>query len=57
MVCLETACAKFAETIVEAIGREPERPAGYATSRCDHSASASCADIGRLKAYLESHAQ
>ena len=31
MICLETALpAKFAETIVEAIGREPERPAAYA---------------------------
>jgi threonine synthase len=31
MICLETALpAKFPETIVEAIGREPERPAAYA---------------------------
>ena len=31
MICLETALpAKFAETIREAIGREPERPAAYA---------------------------
>ena len=30
MICLETAQpAKFADTIVEALGREPERPAGY----------------------------
>ncbi len=30
MICLETALpVKFAETIVEAIGREPERPASY----------------------------
>jgi threonine synthase len=31
MICLETAlAAKFPQTIVEAIGREPERPAAYA---------------------------
>jgi len=31
MVCLETAQpAKFSETIVEAIGREPPRPAAFA---------------------------
>jgi threonine synthase len=31
VICLETALpAKFAETIVEATGRAPERPAGYA---------------------------
>jgi threonine synthase len=30
LVCLETALpAKFAETIREALGREPERPAGF----------------------------
>ena len=31
LVCLETAlAAKFAETLREALGREPERPAAYA---------------------------
>ncbi|MDP1615586.1 MAG: hypothetical protein Q8L68_07290, partial [Methylococcales bacterium] len=30
LICLETALpAKFSESIVEAIGREPERPAGF----------------------------
>ena len=30
LVCLETALpAKFAETIREALGREPERPKGF----------------------------
>ena len=30
LVCLETALpAKFAETILEALGRAPERPAGF----------------------------
>jgi threonine synthase len=59
MVCLETALpAKFAETIVEAIGREPERPAGYADIEArPQRFSVMPADIGRLKAYLESHAQ
>ena len=31
MICLETALpAKFAETIVEALGHPPERPAAFA---------------------------
>jgi threonine synthase len=44
MVCLETALpAKFAETIREALGRDPERPAAYAgiESRAQASYSAS----------------
>jgi len=59
MVCLETALpAKFAETIVEAIGREPERPAGYGDIEVrPQRFSVMPPDIGRLKAYLESHAQ
>ena len=40
LICLETALpAKFAETILEALGREPERPAAFATSRRCRSAS------------------
>jgi threonine synthase len=59
MICLETALpAKFAETIVEAIGREPDRPAGYddIESRPQRF-TVLPADVGRLKAYLEAHAQ
>ena len=58
MICLETALpAKFAGTIVEAIGREPARPAGYADieSRPQRFAVLP-AEVARLKAYIESHA-
>jgi threonine synthase len=58
MICLETALpAKFADTIVEAIGREPERPAAYADlesrpQRFDQIA----ADPEQVKAYIAEHA-
>jgi threonine synthase len=58
MICLETALpAKFAETIVEAIGREPERPAGYAgiESRPQRF-TVLPAEAARLKAFVEAHA-
>jgi len=57
-ICLETALpAKFAETIVEAIGRAPERPAGYADiERRPQRFTVMPADVGHLKAYLEAHA-
>jgi threonine synthase len=58
MICLETALpAKFAETIVEAIGREPERPAGYAgiESRPQRF-TVLPVDVARLKAFVEAHA-
>jgi threonine synthase len=59
MICLETALpAKFAETIVEAIGREPERPAGLCRHRIAaaalHRAAGGC---GGLKAYIEAQAR
>jgi threonine synthase len=58
MICLETALpAKFAETIVEALGREPERPAGYAEIESrPQRFTVLPADVGRLKAYVEAHA-
>jgi threonine synthase len=58
MICLETALpAKFAETIVEAIGREPPRPAGYADLESrPQRFTVLPADVVRLKAYLEAHA-
>jgi threonine synthase len=58
MVCLETALpAKFAETIVEAIGRPPERPAGYADlEQRPQRYEVLPADVTRLKAYLEANA-
>ncbi len=54
LICLETALpAKFAETIQEALGREPERPAGLVgieklPQRCE----LMDADVGKLKAYI-----
>ncbi len=58
MICLETALpAKFAETIVEAIGREPERPPGFADiEKRPQRFTVLPADVARLKAYLEAHA-
>jgi threonine synthase len=59
MICLETAQpAKFAETIVEAIGRLPPRPAALdgleqLPQRCEPMPI----DLGRLKAYLAAHAR
>ena len=59
MICLETALpAKFAETIIEAIGREPPRPAGYADlERRPQRFTVLPADVARLKAYVEAHAR
>lgn len=58
MICLETALpAKFADTIVEAIGREPERPAAYVgieqrPQRCE----VLSADVQRVKDFIAAHA-
>ena len=58
LVCVETALpAKFAATIREALGRDPERPAAYADletrpQRCD----VLPADVERVKAYIVSRA-
>jgi threonine synthase len=58
LVCIETALpAKFAETIREALGRDPERPAAYADlearpQRCE----VLPADVERVKAYIAAHA-
>ncbi len=57
LICLETALpAKFEETIVEALGRKPERPAGMEgienlPQRCD----VMDADVAKLKAYIAAH--
>jgi threonine synthase len=58
MICLETALpAKFAETIVEAIDRQPERPAGYADLESrPQRFTVMPADVARLKAYIEANA-
>jgi threonine synthase len=58
LVCIETALpAKFAATIREALGRDPERPAAYADlearpQRCE----VLPADVERVKAYIVAHA-
>ncbi|MGA7595030.1 MAG: threonine synthase [Gallionella sp.] len=57
LICLETALpAKFAETIREALGREPERPAAMAgiealPQRCE----VMDADVVKLKAYISAN--
>ncbi len=57
LICLETALpAKFEETIVEALGRKPERPAAMEgienlPQRCD----VMDADVEKLKAYIAAH--
>ncbi len=59
LVCIETALpAKFAATIREALGRDPERPPAYADlearpQRCDVVA----ADVARVKDYIAAHAE
>jgi threonine synthase len=59
LVCLETALpAKFAETIREALGREPERPASMVgieelPQRCE----VMDADVAQLKAFIAAHIQ
>jgi len=59
LVCVETALpAKFAATIREALGRDPERPAAYADlesrpQRCD----VLPADSLRVKNYIAAHAK
>ena len=57
LVCVETALpAKFAATIHEALGRDPERPAAYADlelrpQRCQRLA----ADVDGVKAFIAAH--
>jgi threonine synthase len=58
LVCIETALpAKFAATIREALGRDPERPLPYADleSRPQRGERLP-ADAGRVKAFIEAHA-
>ena len=57
MLVLETALpAKFAETIREALGRDPERPAGLeGIEALPKRFTVLPADTDRVKAYIESH--
>ena len=57
MIVLETALpAKFAATIVEAIGREPPRPAALAgVEQLPKRFTVLPADVAKVKAYIEAH--
>jgi threonine synthase len=57
MVVLETALPiKFAETIVEALGQEPERPATFAgIEALPKRVQVMPADVSRIKAYIAAH--
>lgn len=57
LICLETALpAKFEETIIEALGRKPERPAAL---ECIEDLPQHCevmdADVVKLKAFISAH--
>ena len=54
LVCMETAQpAKFAETIREALGREPERPPGFENlEKLPQRVEVMDADAGRVKAFI-----
>ena len=58
MVCLETALpAKFEDTILEALGREPQRPAAYAgIESLAQRFTLMPADVPMLKRYVAMHA-
>jgi threonine synthase len=57
LICLETALpAKFAETIQEALGREPERPAALAgIEKLPQRCVVMDADVVKLKAFIVSN--
>jgi threonine synthase len=58
LVCLETALpAKFAETIREALGRDPERPAGLEDlEQRPKRVEVMDADVAAVKRFIEAHA-
>jgi len=58
LLCLETALpAKFEESIVEALGRPPERPVGYENLEAlPQRFEVLDADVGQIKDYLVRHA-
>jgi threonine synthase len=58
MVCLETALpAKFAETIREALGRDPERPAALRDiERLPQRCVTFAVDVSQVRRYIEEHA-
>jgi len=56
LICMETAQpAKFAETIREALGREPQRPAGFENlEKLPQRFEVMDADVGKIKHYIGS---
>ena len=58
LICLETALpAKFEETIIEALGRKPERPARMeGIEGLPQRVEVMDADVEKLKAYIAAHA-
>jgi threonine synthase len=58
LICVETALpVKFAETIQEAVGREPERPAAYdGLEARPQRRTVLPADPGKVKAFIAAHA-
>ena len=58
LLCLETALpAKFEDSIVEALGRPPERPAGYENIEAlPQRFEVMDADVGKVKDYIARHA-
>ncbi|MDD5037367.1 MAG: threonine synthase [Methylococcaceae bacterium] len=58
LICLETALpAKFEETLVEALGRKPERPAGLeAIENLPQRCEVMDADVAALKAFIAANA-
>jgi threonine synthase len=57
LICLETALpAKFAETIQEALGRQPERPAAMeGIEKLPQRCEVMDADVAKLKAYISAN--
>ncbi len=58
LLCLETALpVKFEDSIVEALGREPDRPAGYENiEMLPQRFEVMDADVGQIKDYIVRHA-
>ena len=58
LVCLETALpAKFEDTIVEALGRKPERPAGLeAIENLPQRVEVMAADVAAVRDFVAKHA-
>jgi threonine synthase len=58
LICAETALpAKFEDSIVEALGRSPDRPAGYENlESLPQRFEVMDADVSRIKDYIVRHA-